>query len=103
MKLPATVAPFWPAIDGMFVHETTMPDELKPLRNASRSATLALVAESLGLPVSCFYGAMLAEHRTGFDDEPLLRLIKAHLQAANPEARRRFVEAVRTIADEPLR
>lgn len=80
-----------------------MPDELKPSMRADRSATLAQIAEALGLPVSCFHeagrGARLAEHRAELDG-PVLALVRKHLQAAEPEARRLFVEAVKKIADE---
>lgn len=81
-----------------------MSDEWKRSGKAGRPASLENIAAALGVPISCFLdasrGAPPVEYHAPLDNDPMLALVKAYLQAATPEARRHFVEAVRTIADE---
>lgn len=65
-------------------------------------SALVRISETLGIPVAAFYGSDAdpeAVDRLHVEQEAkVLELVRAHLRRIDPEAGRRFVEAVQAMA-----
>ena len=85
-----------------------MSDDPEQATEATRMRrTIARIADALGSPVSTFYDS--DPDRDAIDglapvnEAAVLTFVRAYLRGADTEARRRFVAAVRTMADEEPR
>ncbi|GJD34035.1 hypothetical protein FMGBMHLM_0931 [Methylobacterium aerolatum] len=71
---------------------------------ARRNASLARIADALGLPVSHFDpaadGKAQVDGTSKIRDDALLSLVRSYLQTVTPAARRDFVESVKALADD---
>lgn len=84
-----------------------MPDIVNPLSDAARAASLARIADALGLPSSYFhtlgdknFGAI---DKSKLDSGAVLTLVHAYLQSVDRETQIMFVEAVKEFANEVSR
>lgn len=84
-----------------------MPDIVKPLSDAARIASLARIADALGLPSSYFHTLgdkdFVAIDQSKLDSGAVLTLVRAYLQSVDRDTRLVFVEAVKAFADEVSR
>lgn len=82
-----------------------MRDEFKPLNAARRAGsdarTLSRIASFLGVPVSSFYEpegfGSSTTIRSKSEETAVLALVRTYLEAADPEARKRFATAVQAM------
>lgn len=83
---------------------SSMPDIVKPLSDAARIASLARIADALGLPPSYFHTLgdkdFAATDQTNLDGGAVLTLVRAYLQSVDRDTRLVFVGAVKAFADE---
>ena len=80
-----------------------MPDDIKTPSDVSRTASLARIADALGLPVSHFYAGEDREkiiYHAKLDDTAVITLVRVYLQAIDPAARRHFMDQVQVFVDE---
>lgn len=80
-----------------------MSEEWKSSEDAYFSPWLGRIADALGIPASRFHsadGEFPASDQFKLDDAAVLALVRSYLQAADPDARRHFVESVTALVDE---